>query len=106
MFLESAYPAIAHAEVVGVPDEQWGEAVAAFVEFADGTPPMTPEQVRQECRGKIAGFKIPKHVIVVESGYQWPALDSGRTDKHELRRLAAEATQAGRAEDAFTERHD
>lgn len=89
IFLEETLPFLAHAEVVGVPDETWGEAVCAFVEYADGRE-RTREELRALCKGKIAGFKIPQHFITIEGG-GWPLLGSGRVDKPVLQRRAIEA---------------
>ena len=86
IFLEDTLPFITHAEVVGIPDETWGEAVVAFVEFAGGVE-HSPEEMRELCRGQIANFKIPKHFIPVAPG-DWPALGSGRIDKPSLQSRA------------------
>ncbi|MCH2173769.1 acyl--CoA ligase [Myxococcota bacterium] len=88
IFLEETLPFVNHAEVVGVPDDVWGEAVVAFVEYVDGRS-RTVEELRDLCRGKIANFKIPKHFIEVEAGC-WPVLGSGRVDKPKLQRRANE----------------
>jgi len=105
MFIESTFSEISHVEVVGVPDKEWGEAVAVFVEYKEGATSLSTLEFREFCRGKIASFKIPKYVITVATGYEWPALGSGRIDKHVLRELAAKFTMAGIAEDSFTDRH-
>lgn len=94
IFLEDAVPSVEFAQVVGVPDPVWGEAVVAFVQLRPGIS-ITPEEIREQCRGKIAGFKIPKHVWILEA-QDWPILPVGRPDKHTLRKMAAE--RLGRAE--------
>ena len=88
IFLEDTLPFLTHAEVVGVPDETWGEAVCAFVEYADGVE-RTREELRELCKGRIANFKIPQHWITVPPG-EWPVLGSGRVDKPALQRRALE----------------
>lgn len=93
IFLEDTLPFLTHAEVVGVPDETWGEAVCAFVEYADGRE-RTREELRALCRGKIANFKIPQHFITVPAG-GWPVLGSGRVDKPALQRRALETLGGG-----------
>ena len=55
-------PKVETATVVGVPDERWGEAVSALVELKEGEK-MIEEEIREACRDKLAGYKIPKHVI-------------------------------------------
>jgi len=61
--------------VVGVPDEKWGEAVVAVVQ-CENKETMSEEEVTDWCRGKMAGYKIPKHVIFneivkTEAGKTW-----------------------------------
>jgi fatty-acyl-CoA synthase len=55
-------PKVETATVVGVPDERWGEAVSALVELKEGEN-ATEEEIRESCRDKLAGYKIPKHVV-------------------------------------------
>ncbi|TAK31107.1 MAG: hypothetical protein EPO21_18190 [Chloroflexota bacterium] len=88
IFLEDTVPAVEFAQVVGVPDDVWNEAVVAFVQLRSGSN-VTPEDIRAQCRDKIAGFKIPKHVFLM-TARDWPLLDVGRPDKHTLRRMALE----------------
>jgi fatty-acyl-CoA synthase len=86
IFLEDTLPFVKHAEVVGIPDDTWGEAVVAFVEYEDDVErPL--EELRELCRGRIANFKIPKHFIPIEPG-KWPVLGSGRVDKPGLQQRA------------------
>jgi fatty-acyl-CoA synthase len=94
IFLEDTLPFLKHAEVVGVPDDTWGEAVLAFVEYGDGVE-RDREQLRALCKGKIANFKIPQYFVTIEPG-QWPMLGSGRVDKPALQRRALE--EVGTAE--------
>ena len=54
---------IAEVSVLGVPDEYWGESVQAAVVLRPDSK-LTPEEIRTFCRGKIAGYKIPKKVYV------------------------------------------
>jgi fatty-acyl-CoA synthase len=82
IFLESM-PGIKAVQVIGVPDEKWGEAVTAVVEPEAGTE-MTPEGVREFCRDKIARFKIPKHVLFINAT-DWPLLGAGKVDKIKLK---------------------
>lgn len=88
IFLEDTLPYLRHAEVVGVPDETWGEAVCAFVEYTDGQE-RSREEMRALCKGKIANFKIPQYFITVGPG-EWPMLGSGRMDKPTLQQRALE----------------
>lgn len=87
IFCEDSLEAVKFAIVVGVPDPLWGEAVVAFVELHEGAT-ETSDDLVEACRGRIANFKIPKRFFVVGEE-DWPLLDSGRPDRHELRARAA-----------------
>jgi acyl-CoA synthetase (AMP-forming)/AMP-acid ligase II len=81
-FLMGHVPGVRQSAVVGIPDERWGEIVVAFVEV-DPSRRLSSEQIRDVCRGHIAGFKIPKVVIEVEPG-EWPVTPTGKINKREL----------------------
>ncbi len=78
--------AVAEAAVVGVPDERWGEAGLAFVVPAPGHDPQ-PEQLRRELRAHLAGFKVPRDVVIVPA---LPQTATGKIDKRSLRAQAEE----------------
>jgi acyl-CoA synthetase (AMP-forming)/AMP-acid ligase II len=56
-----SHPAVAEVAVIGIPDDKWGELVTALVVRAEGHD-VTAEEIIAHCRGKIAGYKIPKRV--------------------------------------------
>ena len=79
-------PEIRDVQVAGVPDEKYGEQVGAFIILNDGSS-LTPEDVRDFCRGKISRHKIPKHVLFVNS---YPLTASGKIQKYKLADIALE----------------
>jgi fatty-acyl-CoA synthase len=80
------HPEISDVQVVGVPDERYGEEIAAFV--IARTPGMVDtDAVREFCHGKIAHFKIPRYVIPVE---EFPMTITGKIQKFKLREQAIE----------------
>ena len=81
------HPAIADAVVVGVPDERWGERVVAVV-AARGAPP-TLEDIQAHCRAHIAGYKVPRDLVLVDAIARSPA---GKADYAWAKERAAEAS--------------
>ena len=73
-------------QVVGVASAKYGEEVGAFIIPKEGYS-LTPEDVRDYCRGKIANFKVPKYVIFVDT---FPMTASGKIQKFKLREMAAQ----------------
>jgi fatty-acyl-CoA synthase len=83
-----ASPRIANAVVVRRPDARWGEVPVVFVVPRDRL--LTAEEVIALCRGKIAGYKMPKDVKLI-ADEELPRSTSGKVKRHELEgRLAAE----------------
>jgi fatty-acyl-CoA synthase len=80
------HPAIHQVAIVGFPDERLSEVGVAFVQVKPGKN-MTEEDVTRYCRGKIATFKIPRHVIFVED---YPMTASGKIKKVTLKEMALE----------------
>ena len=80
-------PQVELVEVVGLADEKYGEIVCAFIKLKDGQL-LLEEEVQEYCRGKIARYKIPKHVFFVE---EFPTTASGKVQKFKLREMGAES---------------
>jgi acyl-CoA synthetase (AMP-forming)/AMP-acid ligase II len=92
-FLVREIPDVVAAAVVGVPDPRWGEAVVAFVELRPGAS-FDPAALRQACRGRIAGYKIPKRFLQV-APTEWPTRPMGKLIRADLRRAALEQDGGG-----------
>jgi fatty-acyl-CoA synthase len=75
-------PGILEAAVIGVPDEQWGEVGLALLVGVE----QPAEDIRLALRGRLAGFKIPRHLRFVDA---LPKTATGKIRKPELRRQAA-----------------
>ena len=88
---------VADVQVVAVPSRRYGEEVGAFLIPKEGAD-IAPEDVRDYCRGKIAWYKIPRYVAVVEG---FPLTASGKIQKYKLREMAAKYFP-----EAMRERHE
>jgi fatty-acyl-CoA synthase len=80
------HPQIADAQVVGLPDEKFGEEASAWVRLKPGAA-LTEEEVRCFCRERIAHFKVPRYVVFVD---EYPTTVSGKVQKFKLRQLGIE----------------
>ncbi len=81
------HPDIVDAQVIGVPDERYGEELMAWVRLRDGAPILTAETLRGFCDGKLARYKIPRYVHVVDD---FPMTITGKVRKVEMRTQALE----------------
>jgi len=76
------HPGLSEVAVIGVPDDRWGEAVTAIIVGREGST-LSAEEVISFCRGKIAGYKIPKRVEIRTEPL--PKSGSGKIAKRTLR---------------------
>ena len=83
------HPDIVDAQVIGVPDERYGEEVMAWVRLREGRT-LTAADLRQFCDGKLAHHKIPRYVHVVD---EFPMTVTGKVRKVEMRERSAELLQ-------------
>src|SRR4051812_2751902 len=80
------HDAVSDVSVVGVPDERFGEELAAFVILREGES-CGEDDVRGFCEGQIAHFKVPRYVLFVE---EFPMTVTGKIQKYKLRDQALE----------------
>jgi fatty-acyl-CoA synthase len=80
------HPDVSDVQVVGVPDVRYGEELCAFVVARDSAT-VTPDALREWCRDRIAHYKIPRHVLVVDG---FPMTVTGKVQKFKLRERAVE----------------
>ncbi len=81
-----AHPLIRDVQVIGVPDEKYGEEIMAWVQVVEGES-LTADDVRDFCKGKIAHYKIPRYVEVAD---EFPMTVTGKIQKFKLREAAIE----------------
>jgi fatty-acyl-CoA synthase len=93
-----SHPDIEDVQVIGVPDQRYGEETCAWVKMRAGATPLDADALREFCTGKLANFKIPRYVKIVDS---FPMTVTGKIRKVEMRErsveelgLAAAATTA------------
>ncbi|MGK8556353.1 AMP-binding protein [Nocardia gipuzkoensis] len=79
------HPDILDAQVIGVPDPKYGEELMAWVRMREGATPLDAAALREFCTGKLAHFKIPRYVHVVE---EFPMTVTGKIRKAEMRELS------------------
>lgn len=79
------HPAVVDAQVIGVPDDKYGEEIMAWVILHDDVEDLTAEDVATFAHGKLSRHKIPRYVHVVE---EFPMTASGKVRKVEMREMA------------------
>jgi fatty-acyl-CoA synthase len=75
------HPDVEDVQVIGVPDVKYGEELMAWVKLRPGGS-ATPDELRDFCRGKIAHYKVPRYVKLVED---FPMTVTGKVRKVEMR---------------------
>ncbi|WP_017613146.1 AMP-binding protein [Nocardiopsis salina] len=81
------HPDILDAQVIGVPDDKYGEELMAWVRMREGAESITRDALRDFCRTRVAHYKVPRYVHVVE---EFPMTVTGKVRKVEMRERAVE----------------
>jgi fatty-acyl-CoA synthase len=79
------HPDIVDAQVIGVPDQHFGEELMAWIRLRPGAPALDAAALREFCRGKLAHQKIPRYVHLVE---EFPMTVTGKIRKVQMRQEA------------------
>jgi fatty-acyl-CoA synthase len=79
------HPDVVDVQVIGVPDQRYGEELMAWVRLREGAEPMTAERLREFCAGRVAHYKIPRYVHVVD---EFPMTVTGKVRKVQMREEA------------------
>ncbi|WP_327085506.1 AMP-binding protein [Nonomuraea sp. NBC_01738] len=87
------HPDIADVQVIGVPDDRYGEELMAWIVIREGGTPLTAEAIREFCAGKLAHYKIPRYVHVVDG---FPMTVTGKIRKVEMREEGVRLLGLGR----------
>jgi fatty-acyl-CoA synthase len=77
-----SHPDVLDAQVIGVPDPKYGEELMVWLKLRDGAEPVTAESLRTFCTGKLAHYKIPRYVHLVD---EFPMTVTGKVRKVEMR---------------------
>jgi fatty-acyl-CoA synthase len=85
------HPAVETAQVVGVPDERFGEEVLAWVRLRKGVE-ISAEELRTYCRERLAYFKVPRYVKFVD---EYPLTVTGKVKKFRMREMAIQELGLG-----------
>ena len=79
------HPAVLDAQVIGVPDDKYGEEIMAWIILREGVEDLTTEEIVEFGHGRISRQKLPRYVHIVDS---YPMTVSGKVRKVELREMA------------------
>ncbi|MEU9338353.1 acyl-CoA synthetase [Streptomyces sp. NPDC048290] len=84
-----SHPDVYDALVAGVPDARWGSQVAAVVQLRAGVEPLSLAEVQAHCRTRLAGYKIPRRLVLADAIRRSP---SGKADYRWAREVAVAAS--------------
>ncbi len=76
------HPDVEDVQVIGVPDEKYGEELCAWIKMKPGATPLDAATVKEFATGKLAHYKVPRYVLVVDD---FPMTVTGKVRKVEMR---------------------
>ncbi|MCW3064834.1 MAG: AMP-binding protein [Solirubrobacterales bacterium] len=79
-----AHPDVADVQVIGVPDDRYGEEIMAWVQLREGAT-ATEDELREHCRGQIARYKVPRYIRITDG---FPMTVTGKVQKFRMRETA------------------
>jgi fatty-acyl-CoA synthase len=79
------HPSILDSQIIGVPDPVYGEELMVWIQLRAGAEPITADSLREFCSGRIAHYKIPRYVKIVDG---FPMTITGKVRKVEMRELS------------------
>jgi fatty-acyl-CoA synthase len=80
------HPAVSDVQVIGVPDERYGEELCAWIVVRAGQT-LTEDEVREHCRASLAHYKVPRYVMFVDG---FPMTVTGKVQKFEMRKTSVQ----------------
>ncbi|MBZ5739586.1 AMP-binding protein [Nocardioides mangrovi] len=86
------HPDVEDVQVIGVPDEKYGEELCAWIKMRAGADPLDADAVRAYATGRLAHYKIPRYVLVVE---EFPMTVTGKVRKVQMREETAQQLGLG-----------
>ena len=95
------HPKVQNVSVIGAPDEVMGEVAVAYIIPREGVS-IDPQEIVDYCAGKIANFKVPRYVQIVD---EFPMTQSGKIQKFHLREMLSQAMKEGKLKKLKPSKH-
>uniref|UniRef100_A0AC34FPW0 AMP-binding protein n=1 Tax=Panagrolaimus sp. ES5 TaxID=591445 RepID=A0AC34FPW0_9BILA len=95
------HPDISDVQIIGVPDERFGEVVCAWIRLNHGSR-VKEEEIREWSKGKIAHFKIPKYILF-KADHEFPKTVTGKIQKYRMRDISKRELKLENVESHFTQ---
>ena len=80
-----SHPGVADVQVIGVPDQKYGEEICAWIRVREGADAPTLDEIKSFCAGRIAHFKVPRYLKIAD---EFPMTVTGKIRKVEMREVS------------------